>query len=222
MRCRYPPGYRFFAGKGETGIGARLHLVTGDRHLPDHIVAVVEKVRPWVDQVHLRWKSRTAREMYRLGSRLLERGLLSSGQLVVHDRLDVAMALGCGIHLPEAGLPVDRVREIVGCRHRVGVSVHSVRAAEQAAALGADYLMFGHVFSTPSKPGIPPKGLELLSRVVRAVKVPVLAIGGINAERIPRVMETGCAGVAVLSALMDSPNPEGAARRMRARLDRLS
>src|SRR5690606_20005721 len=93
--------------------------------------------------------------MYRLGSRLLERGLLTSGQLVVHDRLDVAMALGCGIHLPEAGLPVDRVRQIVGCRHRVGVSVHSVRAAEQAAALGADYLMFGHVFSTPSKPGIP-------------------------------------------------------------------
>lgn len=152
----------------------------------------------------------------------MERGLLRPGQLAVHDRLDVALALGCGIHLPESGLPVDRVREIVGSRHRVGVSVHSVEAAGRAAASGADYLMFGHVFSTLSKPGVHPRGLEQLSRVVQAVNVPVLAIGGITAQRIPRVMETGCAGVAVLSALMDSPEPERAARQMRTCLDRHS
>ncbi|GAA5344596.1 thiamine phosphate synthase [Planifilum fimeticola] len=173
-----------------------------------------------MDQVHLRWKGRSAREIYHLGSRLLERGLLRPGQLAVHDRLDVALALGCGIHLPEAGLPVDRVREIVGSRHRVGVSVHSVEAAGRAAASGADYLMFGHVFSTLSKPRVHPRGLEQLSRVVQAVNVPVLAIGGITARRIPRVMETGCAGVAVLSALMDCPEPERTARQMRTCLDR--
>ena len=100
-------------------------------------MTVVEQVRTlgWT-MVHLRWKGRSAREIYRLGSMLLERGLLSPGQLAVHDRLDVAMALHCGIHLPEAGLPVDRVRRIVGSRLRVGVSVHSVQAARQAAAQG--------------------------------------------------------------------------------------
>ena len=80
--------------------------------------------------------------------------------------------------------------------------------------------MFGHVFSTPSKPGIPPRGIEWLSCVVWAVNVPVLAIGGITARRIPRVLEAGCAGVAVLSALMDSFQPERTARQMRACLDR--
>lgn len=152
----------------------------------------------------------------------MDHGLLKPEQLAVHDRLDVAMALHCGVHLPEAGLPVDRVRRIIGSRYRVGVSVHSVHAAKQAAAQGADYLFFGHVFPTPSKPGVHPRGIDMLSCVVQAVNVPVLAIGGIAAQRIPQVMETGCAGVAVLSALMDNPEPERTARQMRACLDRYS
>lgn len=185
-------------------------------------MAVVEKVRPWVDQVHLRWKGHSALEIYRLGRRLLDQGLLKPGQLAVHDRVDVAKALDCVIHLPESGLPVDRVRRIVGSRCRVGVSVHSVQAAEQAAAQGADYLFFGHIFSTQSKPGIHPRGIDMLARVVQAVNVPVLAIGGITEQRIPQVLETKCAGVAVLSALMDSPEPERTARQMRICLDRFA
>jgi thiamine-phosphate diphosphorylase len=208
-----------FCRKGEGEIGARLHLVTGNRHSSDDIVVVVEKVRLWVDQVHLRWKGRSAREIYRLGSRLLDLGLLKPTQLVVHDRLDVALALRCGVHLPEAGLPVDRVRRLVGSRCRVGVSVHSVQAAKAAAARGADYLLFGHIFPTASKPGVHPQGIHMLSRVVQAVNVPVVAIGGITPERIPEVMETGCAGVAVLSALMDSREPGQTARQMRICLD---
>lgn len=90
----------------------------------------------------------------------------------------------------------------------VGVSIHSPQEAQQAAALGADYLIAGHIFATDCKRGLEPRGLEFLRQVCEASgPVPVYAIGGITPERVPLVLEAGAAGVCVMSRLMTCENP---------------
>ncbi len=97
---------------------------------------------------------------------------------------------------------------------RVGISVHSLEEAIEAAALGADYVTFGHVFSSQSHPGEPGRGLDALAGIVERLDIPVLAIGGIDQANIAQVVATGCAGVSVISAIVDHHDPGYAARRL--------
>src|SRR5207253_9916968 len=82
-----------------------------------------------------------------------------------------------------------------------------------------DYVTFGHVFPTTTHPGLPPRGLAELSEIVEAVDVPVLAIGGVTVDNLDDVLATGCAGVAVISAILSDPAPSEAAARLRSALD---
>jgi thiamine-phosphate pyrophosphorylase len=93
--------------------------------------------------------------------------------------------------------------------------VHSVEEAEAAARAGADYVTFGHVFQTESKPGLPPQGVVALRRVVAAAPVPVLAIGGITPDNAAPLLETGCAGVAVIRAVLGAEDPGVAVAALR-------
>ena len=103
----------------------------------------------------------------------------------------------------------------------VGRSVHSLEAAHRAEAEGAGYLIAGPIYETPSHPGRTPAGLRLIEDVTAAVAIPVLAIGGITAERVAPVLRAGpdVIGVAVISAVLAAPSPSDAARRLRAALD---
>jgi thiamine-phosphate diphosphorylase len=119
--------------------------------------------------------------------------------VLVSSRVDLALASGAaGVHLPEDDLPPAAARALLGDRRLVGRSVHSVEAARQAADEGADYLVFGPVFQTASHPGRPARGLEALAEVAAAVPIPVLAIGGIDAERARACREAGAAGFAAI------------------------
>ncbi len=125
--------------------------------------------------------------------------------LVVNGRLDVALAAGAdGVHLPAAGLPADLLRAAAarrGARILVGRSTHRLEEVAAAAAEGVDYVTFGPVWATPSKaPYGPPAGVEALARAA-AVGVPVLALGGVTAERVPEVAAAGAHGVAAIGAL---------------------
>jgi thiamine-phosphate pyrophosphorylase len=91
--------------------------------------------------------------------------------------------------------------------------------AISAAAAGAEYVTFGHVFPTTTHPGLPPRGLTELAQIVETVDVPVLAIGGITVDNLNDVLATGCAGVAVISAILSDPDPSLAAARLRSALD---
>ncbi|MDQ3540424.1 MAG: thiamine phosphate synthase [Chloroflexota bacterium] len=102
---------------------------------------------------------------------------------------------------------------------RFGTSVHSLREARRAVELGAAYLTFGHVFQTGSHPGEPPRGIAALAEVVGCADVPVLAIGGLTTGNIDDVLASGCAGVAVISAVLSQPDPLAATHRLRALLD---
>jgi thiamine-phosphate pyrophosphorylase len=168
-----------------------------------------------VNWVQLRDKSASASELY------AHVRLLRTGRVAVNDRLDVALASGAqAVHLAAKSLPVAAAVELVrGRQLLVERSVHSLQEARQAADAGADYLTFGHVFPSHSKPGLPPRGTQQLAEIVSAVEVPVLAIGGINLDNLDAVLATGCAGIAVISAILSAPEPGCATRRLRAALD---
>jgi thiamine-phosphate pyrophosphorylase len=140
-------------------------------------------------------------------------------RIMVNDRVDVALAAGAwGAQLGERSLPLDRVRDWVGDRLRHGRSVHDEAGA--AAASGADWLIFGHVFATPSKPGREPAGLKRLATVVAATDRPVIAIGGIDAGRARAVLARGARGVAVVGAVAAAKAPVAAVRDLIAALAR--
>lgn len=125
----------------------------------------------------------------------------TGARMIVNDRLDVALAAGAeGVHLPGSAVTCARVRAVVPDDFLVGRSVHSVAeaiAAEDAG--GCDYLVFGTVFASGSKPaGYRVAGLGALAAVCAAVRLPVLAIGGITPARVPEVVKAGAAGVAAI------------------------
>jgi len=111
------------------------------------------------------------------------------------------MAVGAyGVHLPETDIPVTEARRLLGADRLIGRSVHSVDSARAAAQAGADYLVFGPIYETASHPGHEPVGIESLREVCAAVKVPVLAIGGVDGARVKECAEAGAAGYAAISA----------------------
>jgi len=140
--------------------------------------------------------------------------------LLVNDMVDVAIAAGAdGVHLKRTSVNVAEARRQLGPDRVVGVSTHAPEEVESAFEDGADYVVFGPVFPTPSKTGIfDPRGPELYHRVVRAAPGPVLALGGIDLDSLDRLAGGPVPGVAAIRALQDVPDPASAARRMRERL----
>ncbi len=199
----------------------QLHLVTEPRRDLDDLIRVVSlALDGGVNWVQLRNKSASAAAMYAEAAQFLREIRRHGAALAINDRLDVALALDAdGVHLAGQSLPIEPAVRLAAGRLLVGRSVHGLAEARSAVAAGADYLTFGHVFPTTSHPGLPPRGLTELAEIVQAVDVPVLAIGGISADNLASVLETGCAGIAVISAILADPQPERAAARLRAALD---
>lgn len=118
--------------------------------------------------------------------------------VVVSSRCDIALAVGAaGVNLPESDIPVEAARSLLGER-LVGRSVHSLDAALRAEGEGADFVIFGPVWSSASHPDSPPVGIEALAEVARALEIPVLAIGGVTEERVAECRRAGAAGYAAI------------------------
>jgi thiamine-phosphate diphosphorylase len=172
-------------------------------------------VRAGVDAVQLREKDLPARELYALA---LEVRALTSGRcaMIVNERLDVALASGAdGVHLPENGLPAAAARELCPPGFLVGCSVHSAEAAASAQAAGASYIELGTIFETASKPGLTPAGLDLVRSATAGLKIPCIAIGGIDSGNAASVLEAGASGVAVVAAILQAADIDGAVRDLR-------
>jgi thiamine-phosphate pyrophosphorylase len=142
--------------------------------------------------------------------------------LIVDDRVDVAAAIGvAAVHLGRDDLDVASARRLLGPGAVIGGTANGLDEAARVAASGVDYLGVGPVFGTRSKANpAAPLGLDGLRAIVRAVRVPVIAIGSITAERVAEVVDTGAHGVAVISAVVGRDDPEAAARELRRALDR--
>lgn len=204
-------------GRGN-GCGFRLHLVTDRQQTAGRalIEVVAAAARGGVGAVQLREKDLSAREIYGLGARLQE--VLNPFQvpLLINDRIDVALALdAAGVHLAGHSLPTRSARRVLGPHKLLGVSSHSLDAARQAAEEGADFVVFGPVFATPSKLVYgPPQGLPQLAAVVREVPIPVLGIGGITPANLPQVRQTRAHGVAMIRAVLAAPDPCAATQEL--------
>jgi thiamine-phosphate pyrophosphorylase len=147
--------------------------------------------------LQLRHPEASARSLEREAARLVE--AVAPAPVLVNSRVDVALAVGAaGAHLPERDLPPAAARRLLGGSRLVGRSVHSVDAAREAESQGADYVVFGPVFATPSHAAGVPAGLEALRAVAAALTIPVLAIGGIDAGRAEACREAGAAGFAAI------------------------
>lgn len=199
----------------------RIHAVTLDQKGNDQQLELWVRLSHVVDRLHLRFPNKHAADVYRITDELLKRGA-RKGTLVVHDRLDIALLLDLptvqlGYRSPPAAVIRRRFPQLT-----LGVSVHSVPEAIQASRQGADYVLFGHVFETASKDGLPPRGLASLEEVARRVSIPVIAIGGITAERLADVAKTGAQGVAVQSGIFQTENPLQAAKIFRKKGQALS
>ena len=201
-------------------INFRLYIVT-DRHEAagrdlEEIMAAA--AQGGAGAIQLREKDLSARDLYALGVRL-QAALSPYGvPLLINDRLDVALALdAAGVHLAGHSLPTAVARRVLGAGKLLGVSTHSVEEARCAAEDGADFIVFGPVFTTPSKVAYgPPQGLQHLTTVVRAVRIPVLAIGGIDHTNLPQVVQAGAYGVAMIRAVLAAPDPYKATQQLRA------
>ena len=204
--------------RGTHGPGFRLYVVT-DRHqtagrpLAEVVAAAA---RGGAEAVQLREKDLSARELYDLGACLQEMLSPYRVPLLINDRLDVALALNAeGVHLAGHSLPTRTARRALGPDKLLGVSTHSLDAACQAAEDGADFVVFGPVFATPSKLAYgPPQGLSQLAAVVREVSIPVLAIGGITPANLSQVRQTGAHGVAMIRAVLAAPDPCAATQEL--------
>jgi thiamine-phosphate diphosphorylase len=162
-----------------------------DRSRGDVIDYAARAIGDGVDMIQIREKDLAARELFDLACKVRDIASGTSTRILINDRLDIALAAGIdGVHLPGNGLPAERVRPLVRV---LGVSVHSIEEALQAERARADFVVFGPIFDSPGKTAI---GLEPLRQVVRSVKIPVLAIGGITIENSAEVMQAGASGFA--------------------------
>ncbi|HZP43155.1 MAG TPA: thiamine phosphate synthase [Candidatus Binatia bacterium] len=195
----------------------RLVLVTdrGATGGRDLLAAVALALDAGLPAVQLREKDLPGRELLALAERLRAATSARKALLFVNDRVDVALAVDAdGVHLGQASMPAGAVRALLPPGALVGVSTHS--PAELAAAAGADFAFFGPVFPTPSKPAA--QGEAALAAAVRATALPVLAIGGVTAARVPHLTGAGAAGVAVIRAILAADDPGRATRALLAAL----
>ncbi len=173
------------------------------------------------DLIQYRDKTSSARDFLEVAC-AIRKALDGSGvPLVVNDRLDIALAAGAsGVHLGQGDLPATAARRLGGAGFVVGVSASTLEAARAAEAAGADYLGAGAFFPTSSKADIRPLDRSVFSGIVRAVRLPVLAIGGITADNLSEALAAGASGVAVISAAFAGGSVSVAVAALRRALDR--
>jgi len=175
-----------------------------------------------VDWVQIRERDLHAQELLELSRQAVAESIVGSVMdegrsevlVVVNDRLDVALAAGAaGVHLGRESMAATDV--VRWCRSgnapaefMIGVSCHTLKEAQEAEEAGASYVFFGPIFDTPSKRALgPPQGVERLAEICRASRIPVMAIGGINARNAVQCFDAGAKGIAAIRLFQEAIDP---------------
>ncbi len=199
---------------------ARLYLVAPARIEAGPLVDLVDElVAAGVDLIQLREKEMEARDLLRIGGQLQEECSSAGIPFILNDRPDVALALGAdGVHVGQNDLPVDAVRRIFPTGI-VGLSTHAPHEVDGSlAADGLDYIAVGPVHETPTKPGRPAAGLELVRYAATHVDLPWFAIGGLDHSNLEAAMEAGARRAVVVRAVTEASDPVAAAARLKEML----
>jgi thiamine-phosphate pyrophosphorylase len=202
-------------------LDARLYVVTPDAP-PDHVLVIATAaVRGGADMVQLRHKTLPRGELLDLARRIRAVTVQAGVLFVVNDHVDIALLSEAdGVHLGPDDLSIVSARRVAGDRLLIGASASNPDAARAAIADGADYLGSGPAFATPiktEKQVIGPKGVAAIAAEV-GPGVPVFAIGGIDESNVAQLVAEGLRRVCVIRAVSGAPDPEQAARRLRAML----
>ncbi len=196
----------------------KLYAVTDLRESDPHFLKKAEDaLKGGVDILQLRSKTLKDGELIRLGLKLRAVTRKMRKLFIVNDRLDLAEILDAdGVHLGQEDIPVAQARKILRGRFKIiGKSTHSLEQALEAEKEGVDYIGVGPVFSTPTKPLYEPVGIDLVSKVADSVRIPFVAIGGIDAENMEQVLEAGARRVAVVRAIWGNSNTFKAAQKLK-------
>lgn len=179
-----------------------------------------EMIAGGVDLIQLRAKGHRASEVTTVAAELHEVTREMQTSLVINDHAGIARDLGAeGVHVGQDDLSIAQVREIVGRECIVGRSTHSLAQAKQAAAEGADYIGFGPLFATPTKPDYALVGLGDISAVHAAVALPIFCIGGIKLHNLAQVVAAGARRVVIVSELLQARDVAKYARSAKALLN---
>ncbi|WP_448615198.1 thiamine phosphate synthase [Modestobacter sp. URMC 112] len=198
----------------------RLHVLTDARGGRAALDAVAAAVSAGAPVVQVRAKDCTDRVLYEFARAVV--GICGdTTTCLVNDRVDVALAVGAdGTHLGAEDLPLDAARRVAGPGHLLGGTARDPVRAAELVAQGADYLGVGPAWPTTTKTGLPgPLGAARIGAVAAAVEVPVIAIGGVTADRVGELVAAGAAGVAVVSAVTAAADPAAATRELLRALD---
>jgi len=189
---------------------------------PAPLLGFIRKaIQAGVDLIQIREKDLGTRPLAELVKAAVESARGVGTRVLVNDRLDVGLAAGAaGVHLGTRSVPPRAVRKHVPAGFLVGVSCHSVEDALEAESAGADYVLLGPVFATPSKLHYgAPLGIEKLREAAGRVKIPVLALGGITVERVRPCLEAGATGIAGISVFQTCDSLDQRVRELRTRFN---
>ncbi len=208
------------------GVDFRLLLVTDRRQTKGRpLVPLLQRVlTAAAPAIQLRERDLSARELMTLAREVQALTASHRSQLLINDRIDVALALeGVGVHLRSNSLPVSVARQMLGAQRLLGISVHAVEEAVQAESQGVDYIVLGPIYETPSKQMFgPPLGIHTLEKACKLVRVPIIGIGGVTAARAREMRRAGAFGAAVITAILSAPDVESAASELLDAVTRVS
>ena len=191
--------------------------ITGPGTAGRDLLGIVDAaIQGGVTVVQLRAKALPFREFLDLGLRAADRLAGTGVPLIINDRMDIALACGAdGVHLGQEDMPLATARKILGGDRIIGISVNTAVEAGAAEVGGADYVGAGPAFATATKEtALPVLGPEGVRSIKRAVRLPVVAIGGINAGNAAALANSGADGIAVVSAILGAQDAKRAAEEL--------
>jgi thiamine-phosphate pyrophosphorylase len=199
-------------------LSSRLLVVT-DRHQTKGrpLVPLLQRVlTAGITAIQLRERDLSTRELVTLAREVQNITASCRSQLLINDRIDVALAMeGVGVHLRSDSLPLSVARRLLGPGNLLGMSVHSVEEALLAQTQGADYIVLGPIYETPSKQMFgPPLGIHTLEKACTLVRIPIIGIGGVTAARAREMRHAGAFGAAVITAILGADDIESATREL--------
>ena len=194
-----------------------LYLVTNSDGMneADFLNTIIFACGGGVTLVQLREKNLSGRDFYNLAVKVKTITDMFDIPLIIDDRVDIALAINAsGVHLGQADLPIAAARAVMGADKIVGATAKTVEQAKEAEAAGADYLGVGAMYPTKTKVVTVLTPVETLRDIVKNVKIPVVAIGGLNAGNLEILNGSGASGIAVVRAIMESKTPKETAAEL--------
>lgn len=193
-----------------------LYLVTDKIENQEKFLNTIEEaIKGGVSLVQIREKTKDTLDFYNLALKVKEITAKYNVPLIINDRVDIALAVDAnGVHVGQSDMPCDITRKLIGEDKILGVSAATISEAKKAEKDGADYIGSGAVFPTSTKKDADTVTKKELKEIVDCVNIPVVAIGGITIENAESILDTGIAGLSVVSAIMDSDNPKESSKKL--------